>query len=287
MDPFGTSTAYVGGSEEIDPSPGIHNGKYFGLLTEPFCGTFSVSNDDDCTNGENHGECATTFTTIFRTMDVDPVFPLPFIDDFIIDEFPTVGVPLMGQLLADGGTGNFIFSIVDGALPDGVVLNPDGTFEGTPEVADEFTFMVQVAEDPEDPIFINPEGCAEAPPCAPIALEFEVTVTVLAGVSTTSSTSSSSTSTTITTTTTSSSSTSTLICPFPSDVCGQPLNPGSGSPVATDCLYILRSAVALERCCLCPCDVDSGGSVVATDALVCLRKAVAQPGVILTCNACG
>lgn len=68
--------------------------------------------------------------------------------------------------------------------------------------------------------------------------------------------------------------------------CAQPVSNGDG-PVATDCLYILRSAVALERCCLCPCDVDSGGSVVATDALVCLRKAVAQPGVILTCNACG
>jgi len=64
--------------------------------------------------------------------------------------------------------------------------------------------------------------------------------------------------------------------------CGQPATSGS-NPTATDCLYILKTAVGAQTCSpTCICDVNAAGGVTATDALTCLKKAVGQD-VLLNC----
>ena len=68
--------------------------------------------------------------------------------------------------------------------------------------------------------------------------------------------------------------------------CGQPVSNGAG-PVATDCLFILRAAVATSTCDpVCICDLNAtGGNPNATDALTCLNVSVGTPG-LLNCD-CG
>jgi hypothetical protein len=69
--------------------------------------------------------------------------------------------------------------------------------------------------------------------------------------------------------------------------CSQPVTNGT-NPTASDCLFILRSAVGSETCTpVCVCDPSGAGGVTASDALVCLKKAVGQD-VALACPApCG
>jgi hypothetical protein len=67
--------------------------------------------------------------------------------------------------------------------------------------------------------------------------------------------------------------------------CGQPVSNGA-QPLASDCLFILRTAVGSETCApACICDTNGAGGTTATDALVCLKKAVGQ-AVDLLCS-CG
>ena len=68
--------------------------------------------------------------------------------------------------------------------------------------------------------------------------------------------------------------------------CAQPVSNGAG-PVASDCLFILNAAVAVQTCSpTCTCDINgSGGQPNATDALVCLSASVGIPG-LLDCQ-CG
>jgi hypothetical protein len=54
---------------------------------------------------------------------------------------------------------------------------------------------------------------------------------------------------------------------------------------ATDGLFMLRAAIALETCAACVCDVDGSGAVTATDALIALKIAVGQQ-IELACPAC-
>jgi hypothetical protein len=59
--------------------------------------------------------------------------------------------------------------------------------------------------------------------------------------------------------------------------CSQPVT-GGATPTATDCLYILRTAVALDVCSpTCICAPKGSLPVSATDALVCLTAVVGQP----------
>jgi hypothetical protein len=68
--------------------------------------------------------------------------------------------------------------------------------------------------------------------------------------------------------------------------CCQPVTNGSG-PTASDCLFILKTAVGSETCDpTCICSPDGNGNVTASDALLCLKKAVGQ-GVTLTCSCDG
>jgi hypothetical protein len=68
--------------------------------------------------------------------------------------------------------------------------------------------------------------------------------------------------------------------------CGQPVSSGA-KPVASDCLFILRTAVGSQTCDpACTCDVNgSGGKATASDALACLSTSVGVPG-LLNCQ-CG
>src|SRR5690349_11733478 len=66
--------------------------------------------------------------------------------------------------------------------------------------------------------------------------------------------------------------------------CGQPATNGD-SPVATDCLFVLRSGVGSVACELCVCDTNDNAAVSASDALLCLRVAVGQPAQ-LACPSC-
>jgi hypothetical protein len=54
---------------------------------------------------------------------------------------------------------------------------------------------------------------------------------------------------------------------------------------ATDALFVLQSAVGLQTCELCICDVAGGGSITATDALIALQIAVGSM-VPLMCPPC-
>jgi hypothetical protein len=67
--------------------------------------------------------------------------------------------------------------------------------------------------------------------------------------------------------------------------CSQPVTSGA-NPTASDCLFILKTAVGSETCSpACICDVNSSANVTASDALTCLKKAVGQ-SVTLDCP-CG
>ncbi|HYC56617.1 MAG TPA: hypothetical protein VEL28_16930 [Candidatus Binatia bacterium] len=58
--------------------------------------------------------------------------------------------------------------------------------------------------------------------------------------------------------------------------CGQPSSNGA-SPTASDCLFILRTAVGSETCTpQCICAPKGTLPVTTTDALLCLKKAVGQ-----------
>jgi hypothetical protein len=58
--------------------------------------------------------------------------------------------------------------------------------------------------------------------------------------------------------------------------CGVPVTQGA-VPLVSDALFILRTAVALETCEGCQCDVNSDGTITTTDALIDLKKVVELP----------
>lgn len=261
--PDSTSTAYLGGDVEITPDPPVHNGEFFGPTTAPFCGLVTIHADDLCPVTQDHGACSADFPAIFRTMDVpDPLVPLPAITTMSLPD-ALLDATYDGEIHAAGGIENFLFSVVDGALPTGLSLEADGTFSGKPTETGTFHFTVHVTEDPADPIFVNPAGCSQAPPCPPMTDELELALDVVDALTTT-----------------------TLPpCPYPSDQCSRPLNPNLAKPKAGDCLFVLKAAVKSEFCCKCPCDVDGNNMIAASDALRCLRSAVGLSAV-LACTQC-
>lgn len=62
--------------------------------------------------------------------------------------------PYQGALSAEGASGAVTFEIVDGALPPGLDLDPDGDVTGTPEAWGTFSFSV-TAWDPLDAITVD------------------------------------------------------------------------------------------------------------------------------------
>ncbi len=67
-------------------------------------------------------------------------------------------------------------------------------------------------------------------------------------------------------------------------VCGDAT--GDASVSASDALAVLLTAVGLDTCELCVCDVDQSGAVSTTDALATLQAALGIPDVTLKCPAC-
>jgi Cys-rich repeat protein len=63
-------------------------------------------------------------------------------------------------------------------------------------------------------------------------------------------------------------------------ICGNPYDAVGTGVTVTDALFILRSAVGLEQCGLCVCDVNSSDTVTAVDALAALRLVVRLPEVL-------
>src|SRR6185295_6418205 len=63
--------------------------------------------------------------------------------------------------------------------------------------------------------------------------------------------------------------------------CGQPSSNGA-TPLASDCLYILRAALGIGSCDpTCICDLNaSGGSPTASDALTCLKTSLGVAGLL-------
>jgi hypothetical protein len=82
--------------------------------------------------------------------------------------------------------------------------------------------------------------------------------------------------TTSSSTSTSSTASSTTTTLPPTAACSQPVSSGP-SPVATDCLFILRVATALETCSPeCVCAPKGSLPPSATDSLICLQVATGQ-----------
>jgi uncharacterized protein YkwD len=64
--------------------------------------------------------------------------------------------------------------------------------------------------------------------------------------------------------------------------CSQPVSSGA-NPTASDCLFVLRTAVGSETCSpACVCNANGDAGVSASDALFCLKKAVGED-VTLNC----
>jgi large repetitive protein len=61
--------------------------------------------------------------------------------------FSEVGIPLDARVTATGGSPQLTWALAAGALPDGVVLQTDGTLVGAPRTAGRFTFTVRVSDD--------------------------------------------------------------------------------------------------------------------------------------------
>lgn len=62
----------------------------------------------------------------------------------------TVGVPYTAQLLAQGGTPPIVWSVISGALPNGLSLNGStGMISGTPTAVGTSTFTVQALDGPK------------------------------------------------------------------------------------------------------------------------------------------
>ncbi len=163
--PDATSTAYVGGTQFVGPIDG-DDGKHYGFLSAPFCGSFSIANIDLCPTTSTHASCAGSFPVNFRTLDVDQSKPMPyFITDGGLPDAKTgqfYSVPLQGE----GGIGDYVFNVISGSLPPGLGLSSAGTVSGFPQSAGIYTFTVQLSENPTNPIFLPPEGCLQAPPCS-------------------------------------------------------------------------------------------------------------------------
>lgn len=58
-----------------------------------------------------------------------------------------VGTPYAAQLRATGGTGDYTWSVIQGALPDGLSLSPGGTISGTPTTEGSSSFTVRVMDE--------------------------------------------------------------------------------------------------------------------------------------------
>lgn len=85
-----------------------------------------------------------TFTIHVNPAVVPPLVLIP-VSGALPDE--TVGEQVTGGVTASGGTGAVTFAVTQGALPDGVSLDPNtGSLSGTPTVAGDATIEITATD---------------------------------------------------------------------------------------------------------------------------------------------
>lgn len=114
----------------IEVIGGTMSFQLFGIPTDAGAYTFTIrATDDDGSYVEK--EYALTVLQI-----LDGSLP-----DF------TIGIPYAHTFTATGGNGNYIWSVVSGVLPSGLVLSAGGTISGTPNLsATDQVFSVKVVD---------------------------------------------------------------------------------------------------------------------------------------------
>lgn len=83
-----------------------------------------------------------TFTFTIDDAPVAPVAPVIGSDPDL--PAATVGTPYSEVLVTSAGTGPFAWTLISGALPDGLTLGSDGTIAGSPLTAGSTSFVVEV-----------------------------------------------------------------------------------------------------------------------------------------------
>lgn len=108
--------------------------------------------------------------------------PCEDVDDLEITtgelDIATEGEAYEFQLESTGGSGNYLWTITDGELPEGLTLDPDGLIHGTPSETGDFTFDVTVADtgcEIDDAtvtltVGVQPEGCTISAAAEALAL---------------------------------------------------------------------------------------------------------------------
>ncbi len=89
---------------------------------------------------QRFGVCGASMNSV-ATTSVYPVF-------IAMQSLPgaTVGTPYSATFTAGGGNGPYLWSVVAGALPDGLSMDSNGNITGTPTAAGVFNFDVQVID---------------------------------------------------------------------------------------------------------------------------------------------
>ena len=90
----------------------------------------------------------TTHFSVFGIIEEQPAPPLNLLTYSLEDG--TIGVPYNAALEANGGAPPYVWSVTDGALPDGLAIN-GSSIEGTPTATGEFAFTLQVADTQSTP----------------------------------------------------------------------------------------------------------------------------------------
>lgn len=119
----------------LDPATGVISG----TPTAPGTSSFTVRVSD--TGGQSD--------TQPLSITISAIPPPPTPPDITTTTLPsgTVNQPYNQPVVATGGTGALTWSIVAGALPAGLTLNPtNGAISGTPTVADTSSFTVRVQD---------------------------------------------------------------------------------------------------------------------------------------------
>jgi hypothetical protein len=102
-------------------------------------GTPTAAGTSDFTVQVADNDGATTTADLSITIRAEPIISTTWLSD------GDVGLAYSGNLVANGGTAPYVWSITLGTLPSGLSLNSSGTITGTPTAAGYSSFTVQVA----------------------------------------------------------------------------------------------------------------------------------------------
>ena len=136
--PFGLSLGtdgVISGTPDVEQAPGDF--------------TFDVRVTDSCPTGAQSVDGSFTLTLLPPACADDLVILTKALTD------PILGIDYTDVLDAQGGEPTYTWRIFSGTLPEGLVLNEDGTFGGFPineeEIDQEFMITVEVADSCENP----------------------------------------------------------------------------------------------------------------------------------------